>query len=358
MKNHYPSTPLSICVINYNGEKYLKESLNSIFLLKNKFEEVILIDNASKDRSLEIVRETFPAVKIIELRSNKGPATARNVGFKAASGDRILFLDNDVKLTPDCPDRLMQALDTHPHAALAMPRVIYERNRHIIQYDGADSHFLGHMILRNVDELLESASQETIKIGSLITACFIVDRKKFGYKDLFDDSFFIYFEDHDFGIRAQILGHEILAVQAAHVYHGEGTSGLSLRESGKYSKARVFFLVRNRWQILLKNYELKTLCLFSPIFLIYEMFQLIGTVKKGWFRQWLKAFSWIFIHLTEILKKRRIVQAERITPDRKILKGGSVPFIQSLTQGSLERMGEKILNNIMDIYWRKIKGWI
>jgi len=358
MKDRRSSASLSICMVNYNGEKYLKESLDAVFSQRDKFEEVLLVDNASEDKSLEIVRETFPAVKIIELRSNKGPATARNVGFRSASCDRILFLDNDVKLTPECPGRLMQALDAHPRAAVAMPRIVYDKNQHIIQFDGADCHFLGLMMLHNVNRPLGGSSQKTSKIGSLVTACFLMDRKMWGKENPFDESFFFNYEDHDFGLRTRIMGHEILSVAFACCYHQEGTKGLSFREGRSYPELRIFFLIRNRWQILLKNYELKTLCLLFPVFLIYESFQLVGTIKKGWFIQWLKAFSFIFIHFTEIMKKRRIVQAKRITPDREILKGGSIPFVPSLTQDSLERMGEKMLNRMVGIYWKQIQDWI
>jgi hypothetical protein len=358
MKKLKSSVPLSVCVVNYNGEKYLKESLGAVFFLKEKFQEIILVDNASEDKSVEIVRKIFPDVKIIEIRSNQGPGAARNVGYKTASCDRILFLDNDVKLNPDCPDRLTQALDSHLYAAVAMPRIVFNNNRQIIQFDGADCHFLGLMILHNVNRRLEEACLKTIRMGSLVTTCFLVDRKRLGKRNPFDESFFFNYEDHDFGLRTRIMGHDILSVASACCYHREGTKGLSFREGGSYPRQRAFFLIRNRWQILLKNYELKTLCLFFPVLLIYEIFQFGGTIKKGWFIQWLKAFFWIFIHFTEIMNKRRIVQRARITPDRKILVGGPLPFTQSFAQDNLERIGEKMLNRMVDIYWKKVQGLI
>jgi len=126
-------------MVNYNGERYLEESLGSVFTQKKKFEEILLIDNASEDRGLEIVRDRFPAVKVIQLNKNLRPATARNAGFKASSCDLILFMDNDISLAPDCPDRLIEALNGNPRAAVAMPCVLCARNKNKIQYDGADS---------------------------------------------------------------------------------------------------------------------------------------------------------------------------------------------------------------------------
>jgi len=354
-----PSYHLTLCLVNYNGERYLEESLGSVFIQKEKFEEILLIDNASKDRSLEIVRDRFPTVKVIQLDKNRGPAAARNVGFKVASCDRILFMDNDVSLAPGCPDRLIQALNDNPHAAVAMPRVLYAHKKNIIQYDGADSHFLGLMTLHNVNQPLYASTDGTRKIGSLVTACFLVDRRKGGDSAPFDDTFFFNYEDHDFGLRIRSLGHEILSVPSACCYHREGTEGLSLREGGNYSKMRVFCLIRNRWQLILKNYEFKTLLLLSPIFFIYEIFQLVGVIKKGWFREWFKAFLWIVLHSVEILRKRRIIQRARKTPDHEILRDGPIPFrVKDLIKSPLERMGKNFMDRLAAVYWKRIERFI
>ncbi len=353
-----PACHLTLCVINYNGEHYLKESLESVFVQKQKFEEILLIDNASKDGSLEIVRNKFPTIRIIQLDKNLGPAVARNVGFKMASCVRILFMDNDVSLAPNCPDQLMQALNDNPFAVVAMPCVLYSHNKNTIQYDGADSHFLGLMMLHNVNRPL-IISDGMRKIGSVVTACFLMDRSRWKGDVPFDDTFFFNYEDHDFGLRTRILGHEILSVPSALCYHREGTKGLSLREGGSYSKMRVFCLIRNRWQLILKNYEFKTLLLLSPVFFIYEIFQIVGVIKKRWFVEWGKAFFWIVLHPLEILRKRQIIQEARKTPDREVLRDGPIPFREGdLIKSSLERVGKNILNFLIKAYWKRIERFI
>ena len=67
-----PCLQITLCMVNYNGERYLKQSLGSVFLTNCRFQEVLLIDNASKDRSLEIVGEQFPGVTVTELGRNLG----------------------------------------------------------------------------------------------------------------------------------------------------------------------------------------------------------------------------------------------------------------------------------------------
>ena len=350
---------LTLCMVNYNGEKYLEESLGSVFTQRERFNEFLLIDNASEDKSIEIVRERFPAVKVIKLDKNMGPDFARNTGFKEASSDLILFMDNDVSLALSCPDGLLQAMKSYPSTAVAVPRVLYASNKTTIQFDGADCHFLGLMALRNANQSLDKSTHETRKTGSLVTACFLLDRRKLGNIDPFDDSFFFNYEDHDFGIRIRGLGHDILSVPAALCYHGEGTEGLSLRHGGKYSKIRAYNLIRNRWIIILKNYELRTMVLLTPVFVVYEIFQIGGVLKKGWFLEWLRALLWIFLHPIEICRKRRIVQRSKRTRDREILIDGSIPFRDENLSGSIiEAKCKRFLDLIAIAYWNKVARFV
>ena len=350
--------PLTLCMVNYNGEEYLEKSLGSAYAQREKFEDMFLIDNASSDRSIEIVRENFPGVKVIGLEKNFGPGTARNVGFRAATSALILIMDNDVILTPDCPDLLLQALYDDPFYVVAMPRVLYDNNKDTIQFDGADSHYLGLMILQNENVPLVEAGEDRKKLGSVVTACFLFNKKKWGGREPFDDDFFYRHEDHDFGMKARAMGHGILSVPLARCYHGEGTSELSLRRTGKYSKVRVYCTIRNRWMILVKNYQLKTLVFLFPLLFIYEIFQLAGVIKKGWFSEWFRALTWFFSHVPQQLKKRKIIQKERMIPDRDIIQGGPVPLTRDLTEGYLERAARSLLDSLAINYWKLIHRFI
>jgi len=344
--------------VNYNGEKYLRENLSSILIQKKEFDEILLIDNASYDGGLEIVRVEFPEVKIIKFDKNYGPGTARNTGFKKAANDYILFIDNDVILSSDCANKLLDTLNKNPSAAIVMPRVLYAQEKTKIQYDGADCHFLGHMILYNGNRDSDVLKKIPKKINSLVTACFLIDREKLQGSNPFDETFFFNYEDHDFGLRIRILGNEILSIPAALCYHREGTAGLSFREGGNYSNMRVFCLIRNRWLIILKNYELKTILLLTPVFIIYEIFQLAGVIKKGWMIRWLKASFWIIFNSNKIFLKRRAIQKARVIPDREILKGGLIPFTAELTKSSLEITAKNFLDFITGAYWNQIKRFI
>ncbi len=233
-----------------------------------------------------------------------------------------------------------------------MPRVLYDHDRTRIQYDGADAHFLGLQIVRHRDRTDAEVPEDTRPIGSVITACCLVDRRRVG-RAPFDENFFIYFEDHDFGVRIRARGFDILSVGGARCYHREGTPGLSIRALGKYSPLRVYCVIRNRWQFIAKNYSARTLLLLSPLLLLYEAAQLAAVVKKGWLAEWGRAAGWMVRHGPEVLRRRREVQAARRRPDSALLTAGRIPFRDELIVSALERKARGVLESITAAYWRR-----
>jgi GT2 family glycosyltransferase len=342
-------------MITYNGEAYLRESLRAAVLQAGHFEEIVLIDNGSTDGSSEFVEREFPSVRVVRVGENRGPGGARNAGMRAAKSDLILFLDNDVTLLEGCVERLVAALRSHPGAIVAAPSVIYANAPDTVQYCGADNHFLGLMIPRQENVPLAQVDPTIRRTDSVITACFLVDRARLVDPEPFDELYFIYWDDHDFGMRQRALGNTILAVPDAHVLHGEGQPGLSIRKVGKYTPRRIYLTIRNRWLFVLKHYTLRSLILLSPIFLVYECAQLVIVVKKGWLREWLRAVAWIIRQLPTVLARRRIVQTTRKVPDREVFSDGPIPFRNELASSRLEEAAKRGLDAISLRYWQGVR---
>jgi GT2 family glycosyltransferase len=345
-------------MINFNGERYLRDSLQSAVAQADHFFEILLIDNGSQDRSLEIVERDFPMVGIVRLPENGGAGAARNAGLRKARTRLVLLVDNDVSLAPDCVDHLTRALDRHPDALIAAPAVLYAQRRDLIQYDGADNHFIGTMILHHQDLPLAALHPQVRQTNSVVTACFLVDRSRLPEIEPFDEAFFYMLEDHDFGVRMRAFGYQILSVPEARCYHGEGQEGLSIRQIGDYSRVRVYYLIRNRWLFIFKNYSLRSLAVLAPMLLLYELAQFVVVVKKGWIGEWLRASWWILRHSPSILKKRRRVQSGRKTLDRDLLAGGPIPFRDELATDGLERVGRQMLDAMASWYWKRVAHFI
>jgi len=348
-------SPMTLCVINWNGERYLERMLAAARQSHRPFDEILLVDNASDDRSRALVREHFPDVTILALDRNDGPATARNAGFGAARHDRILFADNDVAIAPGCAERLEAALDARADALVAMPRVLYADRPDVIQYDGADCHFLGLMTTRNADRPVHDVPSETTDTSSAVTACFLVDRSRWHGGEPFDPSYIFNYEDHDFGVRSRVMGHALLSVPAATCLHAGGTPGLSFREGGTRSSLRMYCLIRNRWRIVLQCYAARTLLLLAPALALYELVQLIGVTRKGWLGPWLRAAGWMAGHPGVVWRRRRELQYRRATADHDILRPGPLPFTTGLAAGKLERNVRDTLDRAFNVYWHLVE---
>lgn len=342
----------TFCMINFNGEEVLRDSLAAASAQAHLFGEMLLVDNGSTDGSTALVEREFPSVRVVRLAENGGPGAARNAGFREARSDLILFVDNDVSLAPGCLERLVEAFASEPGAAVAMPAVIYAHDRQRIQYAGAGSHYLGLMTLHQQDQLLENADRSVRRVASVVTCAFLVDRSRLRGEEPFDESFFYQMEDHDFGVRMRARGFAVLAVPAAVVFHGKGTAGMTVRRTGEYAPIRVYCLIRNRWLFLLKNYAGRTLLVLTPMLLVYEAAQLAMALKKGWTGEWARAARWVVAHRRQIAAERRRVQAMRRLPDRELLENGPVPFRDELARGRIERLGRRALDMLATTYWK------
>lgn len=348
----------TLCVINYNGASVLPDALSAACALRDRFGEMLVVDNGSSDGSVDFVEQDFPPFRVVRLDANLGAGGARNKGLHEATSNLILFIDNDVALTAVCVDDLVVALSSHPHAALAAAAVVYAHQRDTIQYDGAECHFLGIQTLLDENRLVNDVDPSIRKVGSIVTCCFIADRARLPAGVIFDEDFFYQLEDHDFGVRVRARGPEILSVPTAICYHGKGTEGLSIRHTGTYTTKRVYYLIRNRWLFILKNYSLRTMVLLAPLFVFYELAQFAVVLKKGWFSEWWASGCWIVTRLPAILSSRQHIQRHRRIPDREILKGGRIPFRSELTVSPLEEAAQRLLNAVASTYWAVVRPLI
>ena len=346
------SLGISLAIVNHDGARHLHASLPAVVALAADFDEILLLDNASTDDSVAVFQRFVPGGRVVRLAENRSPGMARNAGLEAARSPFVLFMDNDVVLAPDCPRLLAEALAGDSAALLATPRVLYAREPERIQYDGADCHFLGHMILRNEDTPVAQSAVHAPNMGSFVSACFMFARERWHEPELFDPSFAFYYEDHDLGLRARRAGLALRAVPAATVRHGEGTPGLSLRPGGSYGPKRVRTLISGRWQTLLKSFSVRTLSLLAPCLVGYEVLQLVGVLKKGWGREWCAAVGDVVRAAPGLVRKRREIQRSRRVADGALLQGGRLPFKPELPRSTLERVAIRVFEALCAGWWR------
>ena len=146
---------VSAVICNYNGERYLEACLRAV--LAERPDEVLVVDDASTDASVALVRERFPEVTVLALRQNRGPCAARNAGMRAARHPFVLAVDNDAVLEPGVLAKLRAALEAEPRACLAQARSVHHDDPTRVHYDGGGFHYLGLIALRNFHRPLSEA---------------------------------------------------------------------------------------------------------------------------------------------------------------------------------------------------------
>lgn len=354
--DHVTYGAISVAIVNHNGERYLGRTLEAVERCGAILDEVLLVDNGSTDESVALARDRMPQLQVIELGWNRGPGAARNVALRAAHHDRVLLIDNDVMPQPGCAEALAAAIDANTNAAIAMPAVRYASDPGTVQYVGASAHFLGTSEPRLADTLLASLDPRTLVVGSAITCCMLVDRTRLGDQCRFDEELFFYLEDHEFGLRLSLMGHELLAVPTAQCLHDTGTVGVSIRETGRFTSTRVRGMILNRWQVLLKLYQPATLLRFAPALATFELFQLAGVLRKGWFGDWLWAVCSVARLLPGLHRRRRSFQRHRRRPDLEVLTAGAFPFNKAMHDDGFVRFGRRILDAIANLNWRIAGG--
>ena len=117
---------VTVVVLNYNGRRWLHACLGALRAQREAPPyDVLLVDNASTDGSVETVRRDFPDVRIVETGANLGFAEGNNVGARAAAGDWLAFLNNDTEPEPAWLARLWAAAAAKPEFALFTSRLVF-----------------------------------------------------------------------------------------------------------------------------------------------------------------------------------------------------------------------------------------
>ena len=347
-----PIDAVSVVICNYNGHRYLGECLDSVLAVEGPVDEILVVDNASEDDSVALLRERYPQVEVIELATNGGPSVARNAGMRAARNPWVLALDNDASLLPDALNKLIAALEAHPEAVAAQTRNVFAVEPSRVHYDGAEFHYLGLFSLRNFYRpLAEAEGRGVVPSSGLIAICILLDRDTVLSVGGYDEDFFILFEDFDLALRLRIAGHGLLSVENALCLHRGGTPGISFR-GGSYPKVRAFYHSRNRWLLVAKNYRWRTLLVSLPGILVYEAVWSVFVLLKGHLGAHVKGKGSFLLALPALRGKRRAIQRLRRVPDRDLLVGGPLTFSPELLQRPLARSLARGLNLVTSAWWR------
>ncbi|MBL8861471.1 MAG: glycosyltransferase family 2 protein [Planctomycetes bacterium] len=344
--------PVSVVVVNWNGAAYLEACLSAVRALSGQVGEVILVDNASTDDSLALVRERFPEVRVLALPVNAGPCPARNAGMRAARQRYVLALDNDAVVRPDVLEKLARAAAADASIAIAQPRSVFAAEPSRVHYDGGAFHYAGLIALRNFYAPLERArGAGTLDVDCAVAVALLVDRDRLLGLGGYDESMFILFEDLDLSYRLRACGARIVSVEDALVDHQGGTPGLSFREGPSYPGSRVFQHSRNRWTFLAKCYRRRTLLVALPGIALYEAAWLAFAVLQGHAGDWWRGKRAFLRDGARRRADRARFQAARVVPDRELLVGGPLTITPALKASGARALCDALLSAALRAWW-------
>lgn len=346
------SPMLSAVVVNYNGGQRLLRCMESILRHCPEVDEVILVDNGSDDGSADAVLSVFPETRVIRLNDNPGPAVARNRGLEAARGELVLLADADTRLTEGALSEMLAArLATQ--ADVVCPRLVFAPDCQTVQCDGGTPHFIGTLILRNANGVQDEGGLPH-EVDGLISAVLLVDRAAALAAGGFNETFFFYFEDLEFGLRMRLLGHRIVCAPRAVAVHdrGVGYAGLSFRGAGAYPRQRAYLSMRNRLLTIAICFHWRTILVIAPALLLYEMATLVLALMRGWVPLWARGWVWMFANAPEVWRIRRTMQTRRKLKDRDVLGGGPLPLAQGLFKSRLLGVATGAFSALLAAYWR------
>jgi GT2 family glycosyltransferase len=307
MENESLNKPpaVSIIVLNWNGERYLGRCLDALAAQTFRDYEVIILDNASTDASVEDVPERWPAFQLVKFNQNLGFAVGNNRGAQIARAHWLAFLNNDAFPEPEWLANLIQTAQTQTEFSFFSSRLISAEDPNLTQDTGDIYHVSGFAWPRDNNRPVQSAHLENGEVFSPCAAAALYDRDAFLEVGGFDEHFVSHYEDVDLGFRLRLRGYRCLYIPEAVVAHVGSAS------YGRESNRTVYQVQRNVVWSYLANmpgwlyWKYLPAHLFANlVFLIY--YSLRGQWKAVWKAKWHAARS-----LPDLLEKRKRIQSSR-----------------------------------------------
>ena len=246
---------VSIIIPHYNGEDLLYNCIDSIYKnISIKDFELIVVDNASTDDSINRIKSNFQNVKIISSNSNLGYSGGCNLGATHASGKYLLFLNNDTEHSNEWIEKLVYFLDSNSKIAAVQPKILNIHNKKLFDYAGGAGGFIDKFCFPFVQGRIFHTLEEDhnqynnpSRIFWASGAAFMIRSNIFKTLEGFDKVYFAYMEEIDLCWRAQAMGYKIYSVPDSFVYHyGKQT----IKENTIKSH---YLNHRNSWILFFKN---------------------------------------------------------------------------------------------------------
>ncbi len=267
---------ITVVIPNYKGKAYIRRCLDSLLAQRTEDPEtkearnpapdrdfsVLVVDNASADGSLEIIRQEYPEVRVIELPENTGFCHAVNVGIQAADTPYVLLLNNDTEVKPGFIRALLRRMESDRRIFSVSPLMLSMQDESRVDDAGDRYNALGWAFARGKGQPAERY-RKPVRIFAACGGASLYRREAVLSLGGFDENHFAYLEDIDIGYRAQIYGwRNVYEPQAMVLHAGSASSG------SRYNAFKVKLSSANNAYLIGKNMPFLQLLLNLPLLLL------------------------------------------------------------------------------------------
>lgn len=315
---------IAVVTVLYRCEKYMSGYLASLAELDYPRDrlELHLVDNGPGDgtlaaarREIERLGPRLPTVVVHEPGANVGFAIGNNLALRAviARGNDYAFLLNpDATCEPGALREAAHVATVTPEVGSVQSLLVLGDRPELVNSAGNHIHFLGFGYVGGYLGSRHAVPAETREIAFSSGACVLLPIAALERVGLFDETLWLYHEDLDLGWRLRLAGlRNVLAPASVCRHHYEFSR----------SKSKWYWMERNRWIVVLKNYRLATILLLLPAMWLTDLGLLVMAAKTGWLGAKLRSLGW-FLRPSSwryLWRGRRAIAGLRRVPDRELL---------------------------------------
>lgn len=303
---------ISLIIVNYNGKRFLKRLLDSVYNQIFKDFEVIFVDNGSADDSIEFVKNNYSEVIIIPSENN-GYGSACNLGAKKATGKYIAFFNEDMYLPNNFLEKIIEFRNN-----LSDQEKIGGVSCKIIDFDSSTD-FFPSTYGAKIDLLGFTVKSKKQENAFSISACpFMIRRDLFEKIGGFNEMIFIYGEDLDLSWRLTIFGYRNYTTNSTYLHHFAGGA------TGNFGPKKVADIVFGAFVPIFTNYNIFSLIFVFPMFFafafLFYAFLVIIKFDGRYLCEILKKKIVFFKKIRRAFEIRKFVQKNRTKSDFQMMR--------------------------------------
>jgi GT2 family glycosyltransferase len=229
---------LSVIILNWNGKKWTEDCIKSLNRQTLKNFEIIVVDNASSDGSVEYLKKKFPKIKIIKAKTNLGYAGGNNLGVKKTKKDFILILNNDTVLDKNF---IKEMWNNKNKADILGSKNYYFDKKYLLWSVGSSVNQLTMKASLVGNKQIDKGQWDSFSPEQIVGSAMLINRKVIDKIGFLDEKYFCYYEETEWQTRAKKTGFKISWVPSAILWHKVGLS-----TGGGRTPTSAYYLTRNR----------------------------------------------------------------------------------------------------------------